>query len=278
MTRTLSLLALSAPVFLAACQGDPVGPTSNPQQTQWEKTRPASFRYTYTAFTPDSGMVQYMVLATPDSVFEAWRMANGGWEKVAAPQALSIDSLIAKVAGLENLGPRAAVTVEYHETFGFPSDVFVQGDTLDPAHISTYRIKGFLEAPLVPRPVTTVPPSPWPQKKPAGIFAYRYAIDCFCFAEYTGPFSVVATRDSVLSVWRLSAGGDSTRILEATQSYSIDSILVHFHAAVARNPDFASVTYDSTYGFPARTSIDRYFGWADDETGSHITQFKILSP
>ena len=51
----------------------------------------------------------------------------------------------------------------------------------------------------------------WQESKPEG-FSYVLLRACECLPEYSGPFSVRATSDSVVAVYRLLGNGDSVQV------------------------------------------------------------------
>jgi hypothetical protein len=117
-----------------------------------------------------------------------------------------------------------------------------------------------------------------PAWKAPPAYTYTYQRNCFCPPEWRGPFSVSADSASVVSVFRKLEGGDSVRITERLQSYSIDSIRAELNGKLAREHDTAIVRYDSLYGFPASAYIDFSHQMADEEYGFTITDFRDLAP
>jgi hypothetical protein len=116
------------------------------------------------------------------------------------------------------------------------------------------------------------PNGKWKDSKPSS-FSYTLRRDCFCPQEWTGPFLINATDDSVWKVRRIS-GTDTLSVTTALQGYSIDSLLAKVREALLENPDSSYIWYDKTFGYPVRAWFDFERGMADEEWGLTVTHFQ----
>ena len=89
----------------------------------------------------------------------------------------------------------------------------------------------------------------WKAIKPPA-FAYTVQRICECEEKDSGPFAVLAGRDSVPSVKRVEYTGDTIEVGERRQAYSIDSFFAETRKLMGTRYDTLLLEFDPTYGFP----------------------------
>ena len=115
----------------------------------------------------------------------------------------------------------------------------------------------------------------------ANITHYRYSvfIGCFCAFRNDMPLTIEVKDGTPVSITTT----DGT-VVDATHPFyeiyvsyvTIDSIMLNLEADLAGDADEVIVTYDPTYGYPTRVSIDYIKDAVDDELSYEITNFEIL--
>ena len=106
--------------------------------------------------------------------------------------------------------------------------------------------------------------SAWESRAPAA-YAFTYRASCFC--QESGVLYRVSVRDgSVVRVDQLDPDPAQRQVPAPHRGHpTVDSLFAWTARAYARSADRVDVTYDVTYHFPARISIDWYEDAVDDE-------------
>ena len=115
----------------------------------------------------------------------------------------------------------------------------------------------------------------------SNITSYRFSlfIGCFCAFRDQMPLTVEVQNGEIVSMTRL----DGTLVDETDPSYelftkygTIDRIFSELKAGQAGDAEEVTVTYDSTYGFPAEIYFDFIKAAADDELSIQVSNFEVL--
>ena len=115
----------------------------------------------------------------------------------------------------------------------------------------------------------------------ANITHYRFGLNigCFCAFRDQMPLTVEVRDDQVVSL----TNADGTQVLDTDPNYAyfapyatIDLLFAEIEKATHDGADSITVTYDSTYGFPAEIAIDPSKQIADEEMYYSVTNFEPL--
>lgn len=115
----------------------------------------------------------------------------------------------------------------------------------------------------------------------ANISHYRYSlfIGCFCAFRDQMPLTIEVKDGEVVSMTR----SDGTAVASTDPSYdifesyaTIDRVFLKLEADQTGDADEVTVTYDSTYGFPANVAVDNIKAAMDDEISYQVSGFEIL--
>jgi Family of unknown function (DUF6174) len=115
----------------------------------------------------------------------------------------------------------------------------------------------------------------------ANIQHYRFSLNigCFCAFRDQMPLTIEVLNGEIVSL--TNAEGDSIDSTDSNYEYyarylTIDRLFSELEAVLAGEADEVTVTYDSTYDFPAQISIDYIKEAADDELGLSVSGFEAL--
>lgn len=115
----------------------------------------------------------------------------------------------------------------------------------------------------------------------ANITHYRMQlnISCFCAFRDQMPLTVEVRDGQIVSL----TAADGSEVLDTDANYqyfaphaTIDLLFAELESAVNDGADSVTVTYDTTYGFPAEIAIDFSQQMADEEMHYSITSFEAL--
>ncbi len=110
---------------------------------------------------------------------------------------------------------------------------------------------------------------------------YRYSLSVICFCPGTDkmPLTVEVQDGNVVSMTYADGtpvGAEDPQFGFYSQFATIDGIFSELKADLGGAADEVTVTYDSTYGFPADVNIDRIKQAIDDELALKISNFEAL--
>ena len=115
----------------------------------------------------------------------------------------------------------------------------------------------------------------------ANITHYRFelSIGCFCAFRSQMPLTVEVQNSEVVSMIDVNgkAVSPTDPMNETFSKYAmIDHLFSELEADLNGDADEVTVTYDSTYGFPAEIKIDRIKEAVDDELYLNASNFEAL--
>ncbi len=95
------------------------------------------------------------------------------------------------------------------------------------------------------------------------IFTYNY--NCFCSHGTSGSIRVfIRNDDSIGLIEYIDSGKRLQGPFEENEFFTIDGLFDQLRTAIAF-ADMYSVRYHSEFGYPLKVSVDRSFGFIDDE-------------
>ena len=115
----------------------------------------------------------------------------------------------------------------------------------------------------------------------ANISHYRYSlfIGCFCAFRDQMPLTIEVKDGEVVSMTR----SDGTAVNSTDPSYdifesyaTIDRVFLKLEADQTGDADEVTVTFDSTYAYPANVAVDNIKEAIDDEISYQVSEFEIL--
>jgi hypothetical protein len=125
----------------------------------------------------------------------------------------------------------------------------------------------------------------WKTKKPAQ-FSYVMRRSCYCPDDYSGPFLISASADSVLRVRRVvyhypdnSAGTvtlDTVDVDSLLQAYAIDSAFATAYRVFGQSHETEKAKFNAEYGYPEMLETDEGRDVMDAGWGQYITEFQKL--
>lgn len=115
----------------------------------------------------------------------------------------------------------------------------------------------------------------------AGITHYRYnlTVSCFCPFREDMPVTIEVQDDKVVSMTKPdgTAVQPGDPVYDAVLPYStINSVFSSLKEDYAGKADEITVTYDTTYFYPASISIDYIKNAMDDEVSIYIENFEVV--
>ncbi len=113
----------------------------------------------------------------------------------------------------------------------------------------------------------------------AGISHYRYNlfVGCFCVFNEDMPLAIEVQDGKVVSMKYQSGKEVEASNHELFDRYAtIDLIFSELEADINGKADEVTVTYDPTYGFPAKVNIDFIKKAVDDEVALTVSNFEKL--
>ena len=112
----------------------------------------------------------------------------------------------------------------------------------------------------------------------AGITHYRFqlSVGCFCAFRDLMPLTVEVKDGVIVSISDSRGDPVPAEQLEFFDQYNTLERLFDYTAQAQKDADEVTVTYDTTYGFPAQVSIDNIKEAVDDELGLSVLNFEVL--
>jgi uncharacterized protein DUF6174 len=113
----------------------------------------------------------------------------------------------------------------------------------------------------------------------ANITHYRFNLNISCFCVFTQdmPLVIEVMDGKVVSMeYQNGSPIDATNREFFERFSTIDRILTELEADLAGAADEVTVTYDQTYGFPVKVTIDYVKEATDDELYLTISDFEVL--
>ena len=115
----------------------------------------------------------------------------------------------------------------------------------------------------------------------ANIDSYRFSlmIGCFCAFMDRMPLTIEVNNGQVTSI--KYADGSSVDSTDGQFEYfnrfaTMDGLFAEVKADQNGAAEEVKVTYDSTYGYPSRISVDRIKAAVDDEYSLTVSNFEVL--
>ncbi len=108
-------------------------------------------------------------------------------------------------------------------------------------------------------------------------YRFQLQVSCFCPFMDLMPLTVEVRDGQLIAMFDSSGQPIPADRLEMFDRYAgIDKVFELVDQAISGKADEVSVTYNPTYGFPSRVSIDYIKMAVDDELGLQVSNFEVL--